>query len=138
MVEQTNKEPAQPPPTPWPPVPSWMDTDSATNLAQMAFDAATGLPNPLMAEQVLAAELGKRKETPEEQKRISLTRLKELFCPVLSTTSIDENWTPARQLTAFFDTDDEYFVMTRSGSYAALVPKLKVLNSLLRSLFEKE
>lgn len=121
-----------------PPQPSWMQQGLSTQHPWMAFDSKTGLPNPLLSEQLLADDLGVEIESQEKPKTISLTRLEELFRPVLHKESVDENWSGERQIMAFFDSDSAYIAMTRSGAYKAIVLRLTVLNSIVGSLAEQK
>jgi hypothetical protein len=110
----------------------------ATRHAWMAFDSGTGLPNELLAEQLLASELGEKVESQEEPKQISLVRLDELFRPVLNRDSIDQSWSSDRQISAFFDSDAPYVAVTKNGRYSTLVSRLDVMNQMLSTIVEKK
>jgi hypothetical protein len=110
----------------------------ATQHPWMAFDNTTGLPNPLLAEQLLASDLGEKVEQKEGAKRISLVRLEELFRPVLHKESIDQTLPAECQINEFFNGDAAYIALTQNGKYTTLVSRLTVLNSIVRTLIEKE
>lgn len=131
MVEPTG-DPANPPQL------AWMQAGLAGQHPWMAFDNTTGLPNPLLAEQLLASDLGTEVESEEQPKRISLVRLEELFRPVLHKESIDESWTAERQLSEFLNSDSDYSVITQNGKYLTMVSSMIVLNSIVRTLVEKK
>jgi hypothetical protein len=118
--------------------PPWMQFGLATQHPWMAFDNSTGLPNELLAEQLLATDLGAKVENQEMPKEISLVRLEELFRPVLNKDSIDQSRPADRQLTAFFETNASYIAITQGGNYSALVSKLTVLNAVVRGVVEKK
>ncbi len=117
-----------------PPLPSWGLSGLAGQHTWMAFNGTTGLPNELLAEQLLADDLGVEVESQEKPKTIGLTRLEELFRPVLHKESVDENWPAERQINAFFDSDSEYIAITRNGEYKTLVSRLSVLNTVVKTL----
>ena len=117
--------PAQPP---------WMQIGLATQHPWMAFNSATGLPNELLAEQLLATDLGSKVETQEQPKRVSLVRLEELFRPVLRKDRIDQSWAPDRQISTFLEGEEAYVAVTQNGHYSALVARMSVLNALVKSL----
>jgi hypothetical protein len=98
----------------------------------MAFDAATGLPNKLFAEQVLQSDLGQKLEMAPCT--ISVWRLEELFHPVLNRDSIDLSWPPERQLNAFLDSSAAFIAATQQGTYSALIARAVLANEVLRSL----
>ena len=86
---------------------------------------------------MLASDLGQQVEHSEEGPRaISLVRLKEIFQPVLYTTSIDTSWAPERQIAEFYGTDSDYVAFTQQGAYLSLASRLSVLNALVRSVIE--
>lgn len=124
-------------PPPLPVQPTWMQVGLATQHPWMAFDPATGLPNELLAEQLLASDLGAKVEIPAGSKSISLVRLEELFRPVLSKDRIDQSWPTDRQISEFFDSDNPYFAITEGGQYSILVSRLTVLNYVLKTVVEK-
>jgi hypothetical protein len=132
-------EPANPAnPGAAPSQPGWIQAGLATRHQWMAFDNITGLPNELLNEQLLASELGEKVESEEGARRISLVRLEDLFRPVLHKEAIDESWSAQRQFREFFDSDSDYIAVTQNGKYSALVSKLKVLNTVVRTLVEKK
>ncbi len=88
----------------------------------------------LLAEQLLADDLGTEVESQEKPKTISLVRLEELFRPVLHKESADENWPTERQISAFFDCDSEYIAITRNEEYKTLVSRLTVLNTVVKTM----
>lgn len=118
--------------------PPWMQIGLATQHPWMAFDSATGLPNELLAEQLLASDLGAKVELQGEPRKISLVRLDELFRPVLDKYSIDQSWSAERQMNAFFDSDAQYIAVTQNGRYSTLVSRLTILNQMLRPMLEKK
>jgi hypothetical protein len=70
-------EPEKPVPgVPQPPFPIWMQ-GLATLHPWMARDASTGLPNEMLAEQLLAIELGQELESQGQHKTISIVRMVE-------------------------------------------------------------
>ena len=121
-----------------PPQPGWMQPGLATQHEWMAFDNQTGMPNPLLAEQYFANELGNEVESQEKPKTISLVRLDELFRPVLHKVTLDETWSAERQLTEFLNSDSEYLAITQNGKYSTLVSRLTVLNTIVKTLVEKK
>jgi len=98
----------------------------------MAFDPATGLPNKLFAEQILQSDLGQKLEM--QPRNISLTRLEDLFLPVLNRDSIDLVWPPARQLEAFLNSQGAFIATTHQDIYSTLVSRAALVNEVLRSL----
>jgi hypothetical protein len=66
----------------------------ATENKRMAFDTSTGLRNELLAEQLLASDLGAKVEQGGGAISISLVRLEELFRQVLIKECIDLSWPP--------------------------------------------
>lgn len=116
--------------------PLWLHGLAAQH-ASKAFDIKTGLPNLLLAEQLLASDLGQRVEHEEAPKKINLVRLEELFRPVLHTEQIDETWPPEQQLDAFFSSQDDYLAITRTGQYATLVSRLTILSGFMKTMMEK-
>jgi len=120
---------------PVPPKPSWISTRLGNAHAWMAFDPATGLPNKLFAEQVLQSDLGdKLEKQPPGPRSITLVRLDELFRPVLVRDSIDLDWPPERQLSAFLNSQAAFIATTQHGIYLALVSRAALSNEVLRSL----
>lgn len=121
-----------------PPQPPWMLPGLATQHPWMAFDNTTGLTNELLAEQLLASDLGATVENQEQPKRINLVRLEELFRPVLHKESIDEGWPNERQISEFFNSDSAYIAVTQNGKYSTLVSRLTVLNTIVKTLVEQK
>ena len=121
-----------------PPLPPWAQLGLAAQHPWMAFDNTTGLPNELLAEQLLASDLGTEVESKGMSKTINLFRLEELFGPVLHKESIDESWPAERQLSVFLNSDSDYLAVTQNGRYSTLISRLKVLNSIVRTLVEKK
>lgn|SRR5262249_17578756 len=115
----------------------WMQPGLATRYPWMAFNPSNGLPNELLAEQLLASDLGENIEQKGQTRSISLVRLEELFRPVLHKESVDETWPAERQMIAFFDADAPYIVVTRNRQYTTLVSRLTVLNTMLQKFAEK-
>jgi len=116
--------------------PPWLQGALATQHPWMAFDGATGLANVLLAEQLLATDLGEKLE--REPRTISLVRLSELFRPVLNTESIDQSWASDRQISTFLDGEAPYVAITQNGSYATLVARLSILNALVKTLVARK
>jgi hypothetical protein len=127
---------AQPPaaapagPPPWPGL--------ATRHPWMAFNQSDGLPNELLAEQLLQSDLGENIEQKKQARSISLVRLEELFRPVLHKESIDGSWPAERQVSVFFDGKDDYIAITQNSQYTTLVSRLAVLNTMLRKFVQKD
>ncbi len=124
-----------------PPQPISIQGRLATMRSWMAFDSATGLPNRLFAEQLLADDLGrqietKQIETKEGPRTISLHRLNEIFQPVLYKAAIDTSWPTERQITEFFNCDFDHLAITQKGKYLSLTSKLSVLNVFVRDMVE--
>ncbi len=114
---------------------SWdMMTALALNEEWAAFATASGLPNPLYPEQSLALELGRRVESQQQIRPITLVRMEDLFRPILHRETIDETWPPERQNTAFFEADASYVAITRRGEYLRMVSRLSILNSMVEKL----
>jgi hypothetical protein len=122
-------------PGPPPPPPPWLTGRLAQSYSWMAFNGATGLPNELFAEQVLASDLGQKIEMLQGPPRtITLTRLEELFRTVLNTENIDLAWPAERQLRAFLEYKTAFIAITDHGRYSALVSRAALSNEVLRSL----
>jgi hypothetical protein len=124
-----------------PPLPYTSPSVFPTGLAgahpSMAFDNETGLPNPFLAEQLLASELAENVEQVEPPRTISVVRLEELFRPALRRERIDETWPPERQLAEFFARDSAYVALTRDGQFKSLVSRLSVLNAIVGVLAQR-
>jgi hypothetical protein len=114
--------------------PGWIQPGLATQHQWMAFDNKTGLPNPLLAEQYLANELGNEVEKKDGPRRITLNRLEELFRPILYKDNVDENWLPERQIEAFFSSDFDYVAVTQNSRYNSLISRVTLLNSIVKQL----
>ena len=125
-------------PPPVPPPPSarpWMEGLAVAH-PWMAFDGATGLPNELAAEQFLATDLGAKIEQQARPSGISLTRLEELFRPVLHVDVVDETWSAEAKLRAFLGSAAEYVAVTRTGAYQSLLSRATGLSAVVASLTE--
>lgn len=137
LVEPVN--PVVPGTPPLVPVqPPWLSGTLATRYQWMAFDGSTGASNELLAEQLLASDLGEKVELKEGSRSISLVRLEELFRPVLNKECIDLSWPADRQLSTFLDLDTEApsIAVTQNGKYSTLVSRLTLLNVVLKSLLK--
>jgi hypothetical protein len=100
----------------------------------MAFDPETGLRNEFLEEQLLQSDLGEKIEQQEGSIRITLVRLEDLFRPVLNKDAIDLSWPANRQLDAFLQTEASSIAITEDGKYSTLVPRLTLLNQVLKPL----
>ncbi len=105
---------------------------SAQGLAQtnpwIAYDGLE--PNELAMEQYLAADFGSKLEPPARG-GITLSRLNELFAPVLHTETIDERWAPDRRLGAFLASDSPYVALVDRGGYVGLLSRTAGLSAIL-------
>ncbi len=110
----------------------------ALNHPWMAFDIQTGLPNPLYAEQLLAAELGSKIENIGPARWISLSKMDVLFGTALNKTRIEEKKDEDQQVNTFFDQDAEYFAITEQGKYKALASRSALLTAFVKSLVIKK
>ena len=110
----------------------------AADFSNMAFDYETGKPNDLLAEQLLATDLVNKVENQETPKKISITRLNELFDAFLYTKSIDESQSPEEQLNAFFNNGADYMAITNNEQYSTMVSRLTVLNTILKTMVEQK
>lgn len=138
LVEPVNPVNPTNPGAATPAMPPWMQWGLATQHPWMAFDQATSLPNQLLAEQLLASDLGEKIERQEGSKTISLVRLDDLFRPVLIKDRIDQTRPADRQLSTFLDGDAPYIAVTQNDKYLTLVSRLAVFNELLRGVVEKK
>ena len=137
LVEPVNPvDPINPASTPL--QPAWMVGGLASQHPWMAFDKVAGLPNELLAEQLLAADLGQKIEMQGGTRTISLIRLEELFRPLLVTEHLDLNWPTDRQISTVFDSEHTYIAVIENGRYSTLIAKVDVMNQLLRSMVEKK
>jgi hypothetical protein len=137
LVEPADAAVASAPAVGIPPNPPWLSGRLATAHAWMAFDPATGLHNELFAEQLLQSDLGAKIETQEGPRSITLTRLTELFRPILSRDRVDLTWKPERQLDVFLGSDAPYFAITIDGKYSALVSRATLSNQVLVSITKR-
>jgi hypothetical protein len=117
-----------------PPPPTWLSGRLATGHPWMAFDTGTGLHNQLFAEQILQDDLGQKIETRDGPRNVTLTRLEELFRPVLNREHIDLNWSSTRQLKVFLSGDTPFLAITSNDKYVAIVSRQVLLSEVLRSL----
>lgn len=135
-------EPVNPPnpitPGATPVSPGWISGGLALQHPWMAFDGATGLPNELLAEQLLASDLGQQVESEEGPRNITNNRLRDLFGPVLYQGAIEIGWSAERQLTEFFDSPYDQMAITQKGKYLAITSRLSILNTFIRSMVEKK
>ena len=118
--------------------PVWITGGLASQHSWMAFDGATGLPNELLAEQLLAADLGQKIEMHEGSKSIDLIRLEELFRPLLVTEYLDLSWPTDKQISTVFDSEHTYISVVEKGRYSTLIAKTDVMNQMMRSMIEKK
>jgi hypothetical protein len=116
-----------------PVIPAWL-TGVAARYQWMAFDPTTGLRNELLEEQLLQSDLGEKIEQLEGSRRISLVRLEELFRPILKRGYIDRSWESKRQLDTLFMGEEPFLAVIQDGKYATLVPRLALLNQLVKPL----
>ncbi len=133
LVEPTRGVPPQPYP--------WMNpTMLAMRHPWMAFDQATGFPNELLVEQLLAADLGQKIEmnTSLNPRTISVSRLNDLFTSVLVKEHIDRSWSSSRQSETFFTLRSQFLAVTNDGVYEFMVAKLDVLMEIVRPENEKK
>jgi len=114
--------------------PIWMTGNIAIRYSWMAFNYATGLPNELLAEQLLQNDLGEKIELKEGSKHISIVRLNELFRPVLNKQSVDQNSSIDQQRNAFLDNDTAWIAITNNGKYSTLVSRMAIINEVLRPM----
>ncbi len=136
LVEPVNPvNPTNPGSTP--PIPDWMNTGLVVVHNVNSFDK-DGLPKEMLAERLLAYDLGSNVESKEGSKRVSLVRLEELFRQVLYNESIDESWKPGLQMEKYFEIKSDYFAVTQDRRYSKLVSRLTVLNTITQTLVEKK
>jgi hypothetical protein len=114
----------------------WMTSGLAMRHPKMAFDATTGLPNDLLAEQLLAADLGAKIESQTKPRNINMTRLDELFRPVLIKEHLDQSWSSDRQIETFFSLRAQYIALTINDKYINMISKLDVLNEMVKTFGE--
>jgi hypothetical protein len=134
LVEPVNPpDPAYPYATP--PKPVSIQTGLAFGGDRFAFD--NGLPNLLLAEQLLADDLGRQIEMKENPRTISIDRLKGIFQPVLyKAARIDTSWPTERQITEFFNCEFDHLAITQKDKYLSLTSRLSVLNAVVKSMAE--
>lgn len=136
LVEPTNPvlpgQPVSPPPQPL-----WISGRLATAHGWMAFDGATGLRNEMLAEQLLASDLGDQVESGNAPTKVDLIRLQTLFKPVLATQTVDQSWPADRQMSALLDGDATYIAATQDGKYLTMTSRLQLLSEVLSALVEK-
>ncbi|HUG67048.1 MAG TPA: hypothetical protein VMM76_04825 [Pirellulaceae bacterium] len=118
--------------------PEWINCGLALNYQGMAFDNDTGLPNKLLAEQLLQNELGSKIERLAGPRNVSTARLDDLFGPLLHKDRIDQNWPVQQQLEAFFASDAPYIAITQDGKYSTFVSRFTMLNEMLRTIIQKK
>jgi hypothetical protein len=119
---------------PVPVQPAWPFGMLATRHTDWAFDASTGLRNELLAEQLLQDDLGLKVEAQAGPRSVSLTRLEELFRPVLIKECIDVRWPASRQTHAILETDAPYIALTEGGQYSRLVPRITLIAEVVKAL----
>jgi hypothetical protein len=123
---------------PVPPFPPSVQPGLATQYPLMAFDG--GLPNPLLAEQLLAADLGQKIEKIEiinGARPISLVRLQEIFKPALYRYEVDTSWPQERQVSEFLSSGSEYVAITQNGRYQSMVSRLSLLSAFMKDIVDK-
>jgi len=121
-----------------PPPPPWMQGTLALSHSWMAFSTTTGLPNELLAEQLLQHELGEIIENTGGAKHISIVHLDEVFKPVLIKKQIDKNWSNEQQTNALFSNEEPVIVITESGKYSAIVSTQSLCNEVLKGIMDNK
>jgi len=118
----------------------WITSDLAMRHPWMAFDQATGFPNELLVEQLLAADLGQKIEmnSNSNPRTISIRRLDELFASVLVKEHLDRSWSSSYQSETFFRLQYQFIAVTNNGAYELMVSKLDVLTEMIRPETEKK
>jgi len=119
------------------PPPSWIQGNVAQNSGWIAFSSTTGLPNELLAEQLLQKDLGEKIEKLQGSKHVSIERLNELFRPVLIKQNIDLNWSEEQQKKGFLDNDTPWIAITQNGKYSSLVSRMAIINQVLKPILDK-
>jgi hypothetical protein len=115
--------------------PEWMQQGLAAQHYGIVFDYSSGLPKDLMVEQLLQSDLGSVLESKEDERReISLSRLDELFKPVLHKDTLDENWSPKKQIETFFASECEFIAVTQNSRYKLLVSRSMILDAMMKQL----
>lgn len=125
-------------PVPPDPDPTRVSARLAQGAKWMAFDAGTGLHNALFAEQLLQSDLGKKIESVEGPRLMSVTHLEELFRAVLHKKQVDLSAPADDQLEAFLGIDAAYLALTTGGVYAALAARAALSNEVLRALVKRD
>lgn len=122
-----------------PPHPLAALTGLAATYPWMAFaqGSATVEPNEFAFEQYLAADLGAKAEQGEPP-RINPAQLHALFDAVLHQGQIDQNWSPARRLEAFLESDDPHTALTERGRYVGLLNHRAGVNAILTEVVGSE
>ncbi|WP_114940497.1 hypothetical protein [Mucilaginibacter endophyticus] len=117
-----------------PPAPAWMQGTLALNHSWMAFSTNTGLPNELLAEQLLQNELGSTIENQGGAKHVNMVHLDEIFSPVLIKKQIDKSWPDEQQTNALFAAEEPFIAITENGKYSAIVSTQSLYNEVLRGM----
>ena len=133
LVEEPNYDPDGSVNTPL----EWMKGLAAQHL-WMAFDTETRQPNTLLAEQLLASELGEIVESVQVSQSVHPKDLKWMFPGVLHTDYIDKDWSDERQIREFFEQDTEYHAVTQSGQFKTLVSRMAVLNTIVKTMMQRK
>ena len=135
LVEPMN--PVVPGQLPQAPVqPPWIAGRLATAQGWMVFNGGTGLRSEMLAEQLLAADLGEQVETVSPPRTMTLVRLQEMFRPVLLTQTIDQSSPIEQQERALFDGDAAYIAVTQDGKYLTMTSRLTLLTEAVKALFK--
>lgn len=103
----------------------------------MAFENS-GKRNELFAEQILQSKLGQEIEKKKTQVKVTISRLQEIFRPVLNKDTIDQKWPMEKQLQSFFESTDDYLAITANGKYTGLVSRIIILSELLSSVVNEQ
>jgi hypothetical protein len=94
----------------------------------------SGLPKPLLAEQILQGELGLRIERHGGGREISLSRLEALFGQILRVTVLDLTQSAETQLKSLSADEEPYIAITNGCDYVGLTSKINLLCALLPNL----
>jgi hypothetical protein len=106
----------------------------------LVYDPQSGIPNDFLQEQFLQSQLGMLVEVNEQAKgtlNITYGKLLDMFKDMLRNDQIDESWAREEQLRIFFNDDRSQFVLTKCNRYLRIVPRLSILNEMLKSIFQK-
>ncbi len=114
-------------------MPDWLRNWAYNERNVILFDA-DDFPNDLFAEQYLAYDLGANIENETGSNIVSLPILKELFITVLHQENIDLSWPGEKQMSTFFESGAEYFVITSNGRYKSLIPRINLLNAVVKQM----